>query len=474
MGDDTSFGSRHRRAAYNPLRPYCPPIRHQLHNYTSIASDDATTDIVLTEDLGEDHAVLQEMTTSSLSLAAYKYLMTVINNPLDVATTLLQVQYAPHTSVEVIPSQESIDQQQQQVATPGVSSSSSSEDEDGFFARPKPIDRKRRSVKLQRRRSYCQFNIPRSVYDDSRRPEYQMAPIEEGGITKVLQRITKQKDEGWMALFKGQRLAWIHDLLWGIMQPGLRAFLNDTFGLYDDSVAVDKIWPNVITSVVSHVIVGVLLSPLEIIRTRLLVQSSPRSKYRSIFGALKDFYREHGSIRNVYVSDNLIPTIVYHAIRPLIAGTIPATIDRKLGISAADSPILYGTAELSLRLLGLLVVFPIETIRKRLQCQTADFDTMVALRPIPYSGMLDAMYRIMKEEGAKEKRVVSTPSGALTESDTDEEDEFLPAKRNTKPTAPTSAWGIRGLYRGLSIQVAATSADFILRVIDGSDWNDLA
>lgn len=108
MGDDTSFSSRHRRAAYNPLRPYCPPIRHQLHNYTSIASDDATTDIILTEDLGEDHAVLQEMTTSSLSLAAYKYLMTVINNPLDVATTLLQVQYAPHTSVEVIASQESI------------------------------------------------------------------------------------------------------------------------------------------------------------------------------------------------------------------------------------------------------------------------------------------------------------------------------------------------------------------------------
>lgn len=108
MGDDTSFSSRHRRAAYNPLRPYCPPIRHQLHNYTSIASDDATTDIILTEDLGEDHAALQEMTTSSLSLAAYKYLMTVINNPLDVATTLLQVQYAPHTNVEVIASEESM------------------------------------------------------------------------------------------------------------------------------------------------------------------------------------------------------------------------------------------------------------------------------------------------------------------------------------------------------------------------------
>lgn len=148
------------------------------------------------------------------------------------------------------------------------------------------MDRKRRSIKSQRRRSSQQLNIPRSVYDDSRRPEYQMTPIEEGGITKVLQRITMQKGEGWMALFKGkeverkdlrrihinwfpgQRLAWIHDLLWGIMQPGLRAFLNDTFGLYDDSVAVDKIWPNVITSVVSHIVVGVLLSPLEIIRTR--------------------------------------------------------------------------------------------------------------------------------------------------------------------------------------------------------------
>lgn len=69
----------------------------------------------------------------------------------------------------------------------------------------------------------------------------------------------------------GQRVTWIHEMLWGLLQPGLQSTLNDLFGLYDDTIPLshlDRIAPNIITLVASHIVVGVLLSPLEIIRTR--------------------------------------------------------------------------------------------------------------------------------------------------------------------------------------------------------------
>jgi len=54
-------------------------------------------------------------------------------------------------------------------------------------------------------------------------------------------------------------------------QPTLEATLNDTFDLYDDTIPLvhmDRVGPNFATMVVSHVVVGFVLSPLELIRTR--------------------------------------------------------------------------------------------------------------------------------------------------------------------------------------------------------------
>lgn len=118
-----------------------------------------------------------------------------------------------------------------------------------------------------------------------------MAPMD-GGVLDILSRIVRQPTEGWKSLFKGnfnntmieevyssscyigQRVTWIHEMLWGLLQPGLQSMLNDLFGLYDDTIPLshlDRIAPNIITLVASHIVVGVLLSPLEIIRTRYYI-----------------------------------------------------------------------------------------------------------------------------------------------------------------------------------------------------------
>jgi len=60
------------------------------------------------------------------------------------------------------------------------------------------------------------------------------------------------------------------------LQPTIEGILNDTFDLYDDTIPLvylDKVGPNLATLVASHIVVGVLLSPLEVARTRYIVGS---------------------------------------------------------------------------------------------------------------------------------------------------------------------------------------------------------
>ncbi|KAI7907609.1 mitochondrial carrier domain-containing protein [Cokeromyces recurvatus] len=391
----------------NPHRPYYTPGLHH-HNYTSLPSTSDASPLVLEDN---NNTQLKSFTARCTSFALLKYFVTMLTSPFEVGTTLLQVQYSPHEDVEVI----------------GI---------------PIPLD------------STFQLTSP---------------------------------TEGWRSLFKGQRVTWIYDMLRTVLRPALESSLNDVFGLYDDTTIpllhLDSITANMATMIVSHLVIGVLLSPLEIIRTRLIVQSaSPHcSKYKGLFHALRTMFSEEGGIRGVYLSKNLVPTLFYHTMSPLISCSTPLLIARLLHISATDSPILYGAAELTLSTLGLLITLPLETIRKRLQCQTTnpiEFKTTVALRPQPYRGLLDALYKILKEEGTRYKRnnnrkkakVKNNKKRWSSESDTTESDiSFSNQQKHTPPPPPplrTSAWGIRGLYRGFSMQMAANIMLFVFQTMN--------
>lgn len=272
-----------------------------------------------------------------------------------------------------------------------------------------------------------------------------------------------------------------------LLRPTLESSLNDLFGLYDDTIPLlhlDSVTPNITTLLASHLVVGVLLSPLEIARTRLVVQSaSPLcSKYNGPLHALRTMFSEEGGIRGVYLSKNLLPTLFYHLITPLISCSTPLLIARILRISAADSPILYGAAELTLSTLGLLILLPLETIRKRLHCQVpGDFKSTVAIRPQPYRGVLDALYKIMKEEGTRHKRSANanmnrnknTKHWMDDHSSSDSDADLFPQRQATNNVKTvTSAWGIRGLYRGFSMQLAANVMLFVFQTMNGLDGRE--
>ncbi|CAO3681433.1 unnamed protein product [Rhizopus stolonifer] len=306
-----------------------------------------------------------------------------------------------------------------------------------------------------------------------------MAPMQGGGVLEILTLIVKQPTEGWKSLFKGQRVTWVYEMLRTILRPALESSLNDVFGLYDDTIPLmhlDNVTPNITTLVASHLVVGILLSPLEIVRTRLVVQSaSPLcSKYKGPFHALRTMFSEEGGIQGVYLSKNLVPTLLYHGITPLLSCSAPLIIARTLGISAVDSPVLYGAAEFALSTLGLLMMLPLETIRKRLHCQVSSngdpFRSTVALRPVPYRGILDAVYKIMKEEGTRnkssaQKRLVRKKAKFSDSDATDTDEDIFPRPKQTRSV--TSAWGIHGLYRGFTMQLAANAMVFVFHAMNG-------
>jgi hypothetical protein len=86
-------------------------------------------------------------------------------------------------------------------------------------------------------------------------------------------KIIFESEEGWTCMFKGHLTHFIHKSLFQLTQPLLEELLNDCF---------DKDL-NPITKISSHVVCGTLLYPLEIVRTRLIVQSSSNKKYYGMF-----------------------------------------------------------------------------------------------------------------------------------------------------------------------------------------------
>ncbi|KAF1804942.1 mitochondrial carrier domain-containing protein [Mucor lusitanicus] len=446
-------------AKVNPHRPYYTPGLHH-HNYTSLPSNDSIPLLLLEE---PDHAQFKSLTTRCTSFALLKYFVTMLTSPFEVGTTLLQVQYSPHQDVEVfgLPQLDSSSRLSSSIHQ--FDADSDSED-DGFYRRPED----RTSIDTIRIRTDSNSLSSVSVFDDKNRPIYQMAPMEGGGVLEILSSIVKQPTEGWKSLFK-------------------ESSLNDLFGLYDDTIPLlhlDNVTPNITTLLASHLVVGVLLSPLEIVRTRLVVQSaSPLcSKYNGPLHALRTMFSEEGGIRGVYLSKNLLPTLFYHLITPLISCSTPLLIARMLRISAADSPILYGAAELTLSTVGLLILLPLETIRKRLHCQVpGDFKSTVAIRPQPYRGVLDALYKIMKEEGTRHKRSEKATTHhnkhakhwMEDQGSSDSDADLFPQRQaNNNVKTVTSAWGIRGLYRGFSMQLAANVMLFVFQTVNGLDGRE--
>ncbi|KAG5648237.1 hypothetical protein DXG03_006195 [Asterophora parasitica] len=225
---------------------------------------------------------------------------------------------------------------------------------------------------------------------------------------------------------------------------------------------------------------GFLLSPLDLIRTRLIVQSfTPRHKtYSGPIDALSQILRDEGGLKGIYFHPHLfLPTIIDNALRPIVSLAFPSMLAAYIGvqISEESNPWAWGFVELGGSCLGLLVTLPFETIRRRLQVQVRGtakpLTGCVELRPAPYNGVVDAFWHILTEERSdlpikKTRKRRGSISNAKGKERADlpgahiEQGGWL---RNT---------GIGQLYRGLGMRLGASAIVFCLTFFSFGEEKD--
>ncbi|KAF8940832.1 hypothetical protein BGZ58_004521 [Dissophora ornata] len=497
----------------NPLRPYYTGSDSPLQSYYNSTLSSAS----LEEELAAQNEINSQAAAKELaSYGLVKYMTLAISAPFEVGQTLLQVQYLPNDDGFNGDEQDLAEQarredeerrareeaaEREYYERTGILSSasgsyySSQYGNSGGPGRDGYESSRSRYEQDQRRRDYDVTSVQttsgsasgyvfrRSVYDEETRPAYQLPPVE-GGVWKAVTDLAKHPTEGWMSLWKGQYTNWIHEMLHLVAQPTLEATLNDTFDLYDDTIPLvhlDHVGPNIATMVASHLVIGFILSPLELVRTRLIVQTaSPlQRKYSGMVNCFTTIIQEEGASA-LWGGVNLFPTLIYHILTPLLSNSIPLVIDRVFKLSAADSPVLYSLAELGLNTIELLIRLPIETVRKRLQLQiqrkqssdaatVKKYHTAVETRKRPYVGMVDCIYRIIKEEGGHHKRVSRTTVVKSADGKTQQ-------VITTVVQRPWySAWGVRGLYTGLGMHLTTNIGLFAVGAVtnlqdEGDDW----
>ncbi|KAI8329603.1 hypothetical protein EDC96DRAFT_452353 [Choanephora cucurbitarum] len=265
--------------AGNGLRPYYTPGLGHSGNYTVVpdAQTIATPYYSDMDDLIDSKTAAREL----VNFIVLKYLTTALGSPFEVSKTLLQVQYMPREDAEVTSiTRTTVTSDDEHT----FSDQSSSEEEEDFYA--EEHRRRRRHSEDHLNTGTLDIDDPlfkkkvnvdasgyvvrASVYDDATRPPHQLKPIE-GGVWQGISQLMKQPHEGWRSLFKGQYTNWLYEISHLFLQPTLEGSLNDMFDLYDDTIPLvhlDHVGPNLATLIASHLIVGFLLSPLELIRTR--------------------------------------------------------------------------------------------------------------------------------------------------------------------------------------------------------------
>ncbi|CAK5279937.1 unnamed protein product [Mycena citricolor] len=416
---------------------------------------DLSPDLVDPSD-GIDPIVLVKTLTAS---AILQYTSSAIAMPWEVGKLLLQVQWVPRDAGES-DSVETVHEDDDAL-------SDTSNDNDSYFADPsatpptgppavRPIDEQG-------------YIARRSILEESTRPEYIIPVGSAKGVWGMMRRVGRFRGEGWLALWKGLLTSCVTDVLSSTFQPVIRNMLRSLLYPISDVLRL----PPMLLPVLSHLIMGFVLSPLDLVRTRLIVQSfsSRHTTYSGPIDALSRILREEGGLKGIYLHPHLlIPTLIDNALPPIVSFVLPGLLASYLGfrISGDSNPIAWGLAELAGSCIGLVVTLPFETVRRRLQVQvrgTAQpIKGCVELRPAPYNGVVDAFWHILTEE--RSDLPITPKKGKQAENQSEEDQSWM---RTT---------GIGQLYRGLGMRLTASVIMFGLTLFSGGDemesgWTEL-
>ncbi|KZS96179.1 mitochondrial carrier [Sistotremastrum niveocremeum HHB9708] len=445
----------------NPSQPATiPPISHPSSNWTPVVVNSPVLDASIIRD---EHSVNANLVLKTvLASAIMQYTTSAIAMPWEVGKLLLQVQWVPNDTIEAEPEISGEESDTEEVDAELSDSSSET-----YFQEPPTASGSQLSLSRDSRRRRSQ-QLPTRPSRESRslRAEYVIPIGPTDGVWGMIKRLGRSRNEGWSSLWKGLLTACVTDAMSSAIQPLIHNSLLSIIG-----PSPSNSHPLLIP-VLSHLATGLILSPLDLIRTRLIAQSAiPAYKhYVGPVDALSQILREEGGFKGVYLHPHLlIPAILENTLRPLITLGFPSALGRLVFVSPDSHFAAWSCVEFLASCAGLLVTLPVETIRRRLQVQVRGaakpLRTCVQTRPKPYNGVVDVFWRILSEERSEPPLVYTRLR-----------------KKGKQPEKNRDGWysstGLGQLYRGFGMGVGASAIVLVLAAIAGNDdrnmgWTEL-
>ncbi|KAI1323661.1 mitochondrial carrier domain-containing protein [Xylariaceae sp. FL0255] len=262
-------------------------------------------------------------------------------------------------------------------------------------------------------------------------PSHQIVLRRPDSILDVISQLWSK--EGAWGVWKGTNATFLYTLLQSLLENWGRSLLSallnvPDLGLKDDvdrlvDVASPYPWASLCVAAVAAVATGLILAPLDLIRTRLIVTSTNRGSRRTLASlrALPSWFC-HSSL--------VAPTILNSLIHPFFTLSTPLVLRSQFLIDRDQSPTTFSIAKFCTSCVSLFVKLPLETVLRRgqvavlsetaylqaLALEDASADTSSSIskldavvQPGPYRGVMGTMYTIVTEEGS---RAIAPPAAA--------------------------------------------------------------
>ncbi len=245
-------------------------------------------------------------------------------------------------------------------------------------------------------------------------------------------------------MWKGANTTFIYSVLLKTIESWTRSLLSVLLNVPDPGTLagsgvggldiVDSPYPlaSLGVAVAAAGVAGVLLAPLDIIRTKLILTpttQSPRSLLKNLRSL--NLFALPPSIASITLLHSIVPTF--------ITTSAPLFLRSRLGVDPVLTPNTYSAATFLSSALELFVRLPLETVLRRGQISVVSsarrltpLETVVDVGP--YQGIVGTMWAIAKEEGGAGQDMVLGTDGA-------------PAVKIGKK-GRRKGQGVEGLFRG--------------------------
>ncbi|KAI1002357.1 hypothetical protein K3495_g5844 [Podosphaera aphanis] len=416
----------------NPLRPYYRRpsigISQDIYETTSAgpyglglknvgpssyasSARDIFSDINYTDYLSETSPTVLESTRKQIDEWFFRYINVLLAQPFDVAKMVLQARSQDLEKTALASEKINLRRTYSQDSLGSDCPSDDSDlDELAYFTSSTPYSK-------TQSRSREPIRTPSSV-PDSRQPlAHQLVLKTTDSILEVAsQEWTK---EGARGLWKGTNVTFIYGFLLETMEKWSRSLLLAILNLPDPVLtsgidipgeipALSYPWASFAVSITAAIMAGVILAPLDIIRTKLMLTPKSNSN-RSLMSQIRSLnsYLCHPTV--------LLPTMLHSLVTPAISYSASLIFRSHLSIDPILSPSSYCMAQFVSRSVELYLKLPLETVLRRAQMsvlkqesrnrQKSNNQKECLLTTVPigeYRGVFGTMWLIVNEEGIRE------------------------------------------------------------------------